>query len=158
MTNQLGIKELGHWKFSNRFNHNDYFGFLYAIENTVTNQWYIGKKNFFIRGKRSSKLYGKEHSWRTYTGSSVALNKDIKKYGKDKFNFMIIDLYKTKGGLYYAEAYSQMLLEVMTRYLPDGKTPQFYNRQISAIRFVPREDISNKTRRFITKLQRGLNG
>lgn len=106
MSKPLVTEELGHWKFPSKFNHNDWFGFLYAIENTVTGQWYIGKKNFFIRGKKSSKQYGKEHSWRTYTGSSITLNNDIKKFGKDKFNFFIIDLYKTKGGLYYAEAFT----------------------------------------------------
>jgi hypothetical protein len=153
MKKPLAVNELGHWQFKGKLDHSDYFGFLYAIENKETGQWYIGKKNFFIRGKKSSKQYGKEHSWRTYTGSSAALNKDISKYGKDKFNFIIIDLYKTKGGLYYAEAYTQMLLEVMTTYLTDGKTPRFYNRQIAAIRFVPKEEVSLKTKRFITKLK-----
>jgi hypothetical protein len=46
-----------------------------------------------------------------------------------------------------------MLLEVMTTYLTDGKTPRFYNRQIAAIRFVPKEEVSLKTKRFITKLK-----
>lgn len=157
MKKPLKKDELGHWKASFSFDHSEFFGFLYVIENKVTGQWYIGKKNFFIRGKKSSKHYGKEHNWRTYTGSSTELNKDIKAYGKDNFNFNIVDVYTTKGGLYYAEAYTQMILEVMTRYLPDGKTPVFYNRQIAAIRFVPREDITERTKRFITKLKGKLN-
>lgn len=154
MTKTLPLNQLGHWKFNTKFDTNEWFGFLYAIENTVTKQWYIGKKNFFTRGKKTSKDYGKEHSWRTYTSSSITLNSDIKTYKKENFKFYIIDLYKTKGGLYYAEAYSQMLAEVMTRYLEDGKTPMFYNRQIAAIRFVPKEYPSIKTRNFILKLKK----
>jgi hypothetical protein len=96
----------------------------------------------------------KEHSWRTYTGSSKELNSDIKKYGKDKFEFKMIDVYNTKGGLYYAEVYTQVLLEVMTRKLKGSDIPMFYNRQIAPVRFVPKEDITNKTRRFISKFNK----
>jgi hypothetical protein len=146
--------ENGHWKFSSSFDSEEWFGFIYCIENTVTSQFYIGKKQFHHHGKKKSKHYGKEMAWRSYVGSSVHLKEDIKKYGKDKFNFEIIDLYKTKGGLYYAEAYLQMLSDSMTEYLSDGKTPRFYNRQIAAIRFVPKEQPTKKTKLFINKVRK----
>lgn len=146
--------DLGHWKCSFEFEPDKWFGFLYCIHNTVTNQFYIGKKQFRHMGKKSSKHYGKEMSWRTYTGSSTHLNDDIEKYGHDKFKFVIIDVYKTKGGLYYAEAFSQMLLECMTTYLEDGKTPRWYNRQIAAIRFVTKETPTERTRNFIKNVKR----
>lgn len=150
----LSKNEIGHWSCSFRFDPEKWFGFLYFIQNTETNQFYIGKKQFRHMGKKSSKTYGKEMTWRTYTGSSSHLNKDINTIGHDKFKFTIIDTYKTKGGLYYAEAYSQMLCECMTERLEDDKTPRFYNRQISAIRFVPREDVTDRTRKFIKSIKR----
>jgi hypothetical protein len=99
-------------------------------------------------------MYGKPMSWKTYVGSSVALKKDITKYKKKNFRFEIVDLFKTKGGLYYSEAYLQMLSDCMTEYLEDGKTPRFYNRQIAAIRFVPSESPSKRTKDYIKKLRK----
>jgi hypothetical protein len=151
-------KDIGHWEFHRDFDNEEYFGFIYCVKNKVTNQYYIGKKQFFRLGLKKSKTYGKEMLWRNYTGSSVTLNKDIKKLGKKNFSFEIIDLYKTKGVLYYAEAYVQMSLDVMTRRLPDGKTPQFYNRQIAAIRFVPAHGPTELTLSFIERLKGELNG
>jgi hypothetical protein len=145
---------MGHWKSKAKFNPCDYFGFLYCIHNTETNQFYWGKKQFFHGGKKKSKTYGKEMSWRTYTGSSEHLKKDISLYGHDKFVFEIVDLYKMKGGLYYAEAFAQMVSESMTEKLEDEKTPRFYNRQIAAIRFVPKEAVSEKTKKYIKALRR----
>ena len=153
-TKQLSLDEIGHWKSKVKFNPCDYFGFLYCIHNKVTNQFYWGKKQFFHGGKKKSKTYGKEMSWRTYTGSSTHLKADIAKYGHDNFKFEIVDLYKMKGGLYYAEAYAQMLSECMTEMLEDAKTPRFYNRQIAAIRFVPKEAVTEKTKKYIKALRR----
>lgn len=153
-TSLLSLSEIGHWKTNKKFNPCDWFGFLYCIKNNVTEQLYWGKKQFFHGGKRKSKTYGKEMTWRTYTGSSSNLKSDISKYGHDNFNFDIVDLYKTKGGLYYAEAYAQMVSESMTEMLNDGKTPRFYNRQIAAIRFVPKEAVSEKTKRYIKSLKK----
>jgi hypothetical protein len=151
-TKPLLKAELGHWKTKVKVNPSKAFGFLYCIHNTETDQYYWGKKQFFHGGKKKSKTYGKEMTWRTYTGSSVHLKKDIALIGHDKFTFEIVDTYKTKGGLYHAEAYCQMISESMTEYLADKKTPRFYNRQIAAIRFVPKEAVTKKTREYITEL------
>jgi len=150
----LSRNELGHWEYPYKFDTDQWFGFVYCIENKTTNQFYIGKKQLWHGGKRKSRTYGKPMAWKTYTGSSTALNKDIIKYGKNNFSFEIIDLYKTKGGLYYAEAYVQMLAESMTEYLSDQETPRFYNRQIAAIRFVPKEHPSKRTKSFVNKIKK----
>jgi hypothetical protein len=47
-----------------------------------------------------------------------------------------------------------MLSDSMTEYLSDGKTPRFYNRQIAAIRFVPKEQPTKKTKLFINKVRK----
>jgi len=150
----MPITDTGHWKFSQRFKPSDWFGFVYCIENVKTNQYYIGKKQFFHGGKKRSRFYGKPMNWKIYSGSSKMLKEDIKRYGKDNFKFEIVDLYKTKGGLYYAEAYLQMLSGCMTEYLADKITPRFYNRQIAAIRFVPQEFPTLKTKRYVNKLKK----
>lgn len=151
---------LGHWSIYGNlpkdFEVKDYFGFVYIIKNNHTEQYYIGKKQFQHHGSKKSRHYGREMNWRNYTGSSAALNADIKKYGKDNFKFLMIDLYKTKGGMYYAEAYLQMILGCMTEYLSDKQTPRFYNRQIAAIRFVPKEPPTAKTLKFINSFKRGM--
>lgn len=149
----LSLDEMGHWQYPYKFNPKEWFGFLYCIENKETKQFYIGKKQFFYHGKKKSKTYGKEMSWRTYVGSSVDVKKDLKLYGKEAFNFEIVDLYKTKGGLYYAEAYLQMLSDCMTEYA-ETNIPRFYNRQIAAIRFVPKEIPTKRTKMYISKIKR----
>ena len=146
--------ELGHWEYNYKVDIEEWFGFIYCIENKVTNQFYIGKKQLRHAGKKKSKTYGKPMLWKTYTGSSIALNSDIKKYRKENFKFEIIEFYKTKGGLYYAEAYVQMLSDSMTEYLSDLITPRSYNRQIAAIRFVPKEYPTKKTKAFVSKLKK----
>jgi hypothetical protein len=153
-TKPLSKDELGHWVSKVPINPSASFGFLYCITNTVTGQFYWGKKQFFHGGKRGSKTKGKEMTWRTYTGSSAHLKEDIAIFGHDKFKFEIVDVYKTKGGLYYAEAYCQMVSECMTKMLPDGSKPRFYNRQIAAIRFIPKEEPSELTRKYLTSIKR----
>jgi len=130
---------------------------LYCIQNLETNQFYWGKKQFFHGGKKKSATYGKEMTWRTYTGSSEHLKKDINLYGHDKFKFEVVDVYRTKGGLYYAEAFCQMVSESMTEMLDDEKTPRFYNRQIAAIRFVPKEAVTEKSKKYVKSLKRKYN-
>jgi len=153
---------LGHWStfgvHPKDFDTEKYFGFIYCIENTKTEQFYLGKKQFRTKGKKRSKNYNKEMNWRGYTGSSTKLNHDISELGKENFIFKIVDLYVTKGGLYYAEAYTQMLLGTMTDYLPDGKTPRWYNAQIGPVRFVPKEKPTPKNERFIKSIKRKLHG
>jgi len=146
--------DIGHWEYSTTFKPENWFGFVYCIENLVTKQYYIGKKQLWHGGKKKSKTYGKQMSWKTYVGSSTTLKKDITKYGKANFKFEIVDLYNTKGGLYYAEAYLQMLCDCMTEYLEDGKTPRFYNRQIAAIRFVPSESPTKRTKSYIKEIKK----
>jgi len=149
----LSKTDLGHWKYFGPLpkdaDDETYFGFVYVIENKATKQFYCGKKQFRVRGAKRSKNYNKSHSWRTYTGSSTHLNADIKAQGKENFDFTMVSLYKTKGGLYYSEAYSQMVLGVMTHYKPCGKIPVWYNGQIGPVRFAPKEDISENNLKFI---------
>lgn len=165
--------ELGHWEFSRSLDPDKHFGFVYCITNEPEQRFYIGRKNFATGGKKTRKhpktgkripnlAFGKDTKWRDYMGSSVDLGADIKRLGKDSFKFQIVDVYNTYGGLYYAEAYTQMCTESMTKKLKEGRGLdcfRFYNRQVAPVRFRPQEEPTKKTRQFIKKLEKDiLNG
>lgn len=110
--------DFGHWEYSGKdFFIEDYVGFVYIITNLVNNRKYIGQKQFFnkrtkppLKGrvnKRRSKI---ESEWRTYTGSSVELNKDIEELGKENFKFEILELCESKWELTYGE-YKKIIME-----------------------------------------------
>ncbi|QGH74679.1 hypothetical protein DSS3PM1_00002 [Bacteriophage DSS3_PM1] len=153
----LGANEIGHWGFTKKFRVSEWFGFIYCITRKSDGKFYFGKKQLRVMGKKRSANYGKEHSWRTYTGSSDVLNKDIKALGKDAFNFEIVDLYKTKGGLYYAEAYLQMVSNSLPLRLPsDPEEFASYNATIAAVRFIPKEEPTYRTKTFVSKVNKRL--
>jgi hypothetical protein len=47
-----------------------------------------------------------------------------------------------------------MILGVMTEKLPCGVLPRFYNAQIAAIRFTPKEELTTNTKKFIRNFKR----
>lgn len=137
--------EGSHWRAFNELgNISDLFGFIYLIHNKVSGQYYIGKKQFWserhvaVKGRKNRKKVLSPSKWEKYTGSCTYLNDDIEKQGKDTFEFYIIDVFKTRGGLYYAEANLQHKFDVMYLKL-DDKLRLFYNGNIAAVKFIPRE-------------------
>jgi hypothetical protein len=137
-------KEFGHWEIMPYLLDQDPLkahGFVYCVENTETGKLYIGRKQTVHLGKKSNKTYGKTTNWKSYMGSSKHLTDDIKSLGKDKFKFVILEFYNTRGGLNYAEIAFQIKCDVMTAKLPDGER-QFYNGQVGAVRWIPKETIS----------------
>lgn len=149
----------GHWVTSTHLLEVDPMtthGFVYCIKNTVNNQMYIGRKNTRHFGKKSSKNYGKETNWKTYSGSSKHLTEQIKEFGKDKFKFVILEFYNTRGGLNYGEIAFQIKCDVMTARLPNGER-MFLNGQVGAVRWVPKEtrDFSDRTRELMSEAKKG---
>lgn len=124
----------GHWLSKTKINPEEYFGFVYLIRCKITKRGYIGKKQFFSYKKKKK---DKETNWITYTSSSVELNQDIKNFKKNNFEFLILGLYKTRGGLVYAEANLQHRYNVLTESDTNGRL--WYNKQIGAIKFIPKE-------------------
>lgn len=146
----------GHWYFPIDFNPEDWFGFIYRITNLTNNREYIGKKQFF--GKRTKKVAGRtnrkhfqvDSNWQQYTGSSVSLNNDIEKLGKENFYFEIISLHKTKGSLHYAEVELQVKENVLKETFDDGSR-KYYNGHIAAVKFLPPDEHSDETKMKISK-------
>lgn len=103
----------------------DYYGFVYRITNTVTEKTYIGKKLFWfkktkiIKGKK--KRYLAPSDWKTYFGSSKAVQQDVHLLGEHVFRREILKLCKNKGECSYYEAKAQFDYNVLLQ--PD----RYYN-------------------------------
>jgi len=159
MEHAVDEDEWGHWKTMPYLTDVDpmkSYGFVYVIRNKTNNKLYIGRKNTRHFGKKSSKNYGKETNWKRYAGSSKHVTEDIKIFGKDNFEFILLEFYNTRGGLNYAEIAFQIKCDVMTAKLPDGER-QFYNGQVGAVRWIPKEtrDFSERTRQLMSEAKKG---
>ena len=143
---------LGHWKYKGEdFNVDDYFGFVYMITVSVPEGnpiRYIGKKQFhsYKKTKRD-----KESNWKKYTSSSKHINGLLKEGSKATME--IIQLFETRGGLTAAECKVQWYLDVLTEKCPEG-VPLYLNRQIGAVKFIPKEAISDETKSRLDELYR----
>ena len=106
----------------------DYYGFIYLIENLINGKKYIGRKYLTkagyktVKGKR--KKIRLESDWRDYYGSSTSLKEDVDHYGKDSFRRTILRLCKSRGECNYFE----------TKYIFDTDAildHQYYNNWVS---------------------------
>jgi hypothetical protein len=115
----------------------DAVGFVYIIENLTSGRRYIGKKLLSFAKttyktvqlkngtKKKKKIRSKIPSdWEDYYGSSVELNKDIEKLGKENFKREILHYCKSKAECSYIEAKLQFEHRVL-------ESDEFYNGQIS---------------------------
>ena len=72
-----------------------------------------------------------------YTGSSVPLNEDIKKHGKENFTFQIIGEYENKRSLKYYECFYQMKYKVLTAIIEGTDEPAYYNNYVGGSFYRP---------------------
>lgn len=119
--------DYGHWKIPFEFNPDEYFGFVYLIENTTNGKQYIGQKKF--RNNR-----GQYNFWLNYIGSSVDLKEDMRLL-KGTFTFNILSLHTTFEELQFAERDLQIKKNVLYSLLENGER-KYYNRCIFTIGFV----------------------
>lgn len=109
----------------------DYFGFVYLIQNNLNGRKYVGRKYFwqFRTPKGKKKKVKSESNWKEYYGSCPELKDDIDKFGKENFSRTILSLHKTKGKTNYEETRQLFTKGVLTEALEDG-IPAFYNSNI----------------------------
>lgn len=118
------------WLFEDKeFEYDDqWYGFIYLIENIINGKKYIGRKFLTKAGyktvNKKRKKIRVESDWADYYGSSPALAKDIEIYGKDNFKRTILRLCKSRGECNYWEA--KLIFE--TDAVLDGN---YYNNWIS---------------------------
>ena len=115
-------------------------GFIYEVY-YLGKLIYVGKKSFWsnvsiaVPGKKRKQKVVKESNWQTYTGSSIDLNKAIRKLGKEKFIFKVVYLAKTKIDLTYYEVKSQVENDVLNHpeMLNDCILGKFYKGRVSKL-------------------------
>ena len=109
----------------------DYFGFVYLIQNNLTGKKYIGRKYLwqFRTPKGKKRKVKSESDWKNYYGSCPELKEDIDKLGRENFSRTILSLHKTKGKTNFEETRQLFVNGVLTEALEDG-TPAFYNSNI----------------------------
>lgn len=110
-------------------NSDEWYGFIYLIENLKNGRKYIGRKYLtkaaYKTVKSKRKKIRKESDWSTYYGSSPSLLADVELYGKENFKRTILRLCKSRGECNYFEA--KEIFE--TDAVLDGN---YYNQWVSA--------------------------
>ena len=109
----------------------DYFGFVYLIQNNLNGRKYIGRKYFwqFRTPKGKKRKVKSESDWKKYYGSCPELKEDIDKLGRENFSRTILSLHKTKGKTNFEETRQLFIHNVLTESLDNGE-PAFYNGNI----------------------------
>ena len=109
----------------------DYFGFVYLIENNINGRKYVGRKYFwsFRTPKGKNRKVKSESDWKKYYGSCPELKEDIQKCDKENFSRTILSLHKTRGKTNFEETRQLFFHNVLTEALVDG-IPAFYNSNI----------------------------
>jgi len=110
---------------------NGYYGFVYLITNLCNDRKYIGRKYFwsFTKKKGQNRRTKSESDWRNYYGSCPELKEDVRKYGKENFQRIILSLHTTKGQCNYEETRQLFINNVLTESLTEG-VPVYYNSNI----------------------------
>lgn len=97
----------------------EHYGFVYIITNLLNGKQYVGKKLFWFKKtkilKKKKVRYLAESDWKSYYGSSIALNKDVEAHGEDNFKREILHLCKSKGECSYLEAKEQIQRDVLLK-------------------------------------------
>jgi hypothetical protein len=109
----------------------DYFGFVYLIQNNLNGRKYIGRKYLwqFRTPKGKKRKVKSESDWKNYYGSCPELKEDIEKFGRENFSRTILSLHKTKGKTNYEETRQLFVNNVLTEALDNGE-PAFYNSNV----------------------------
>ena len=107
-------------------------GFVYLIIEKDTSKAYIGLKHYRLRGKRK----GQQSNWKTYTSSSTWVKQLIAERGVDNFDFIILEQYYTRGGLSFAEVWTQVSCEI------PSQNEKYFNRFIDKITFKVTEPVT----------------
>lgn len=131
--------DYGHWDVSlvGNFDPSYWFGFIYEIENLITGQKYIGKKQFRqkksrppLKGKKRKRIEYVDSNWRKYESSSDLVKQGIQEHGKENFKFVILRLCSGLCELSYTEEKLQFENDVLFKKLSSG-LDAYYNNTIA---------------------------
>lgn len=150
--------DYGHWDITQfgEFDPNEFFGFIYEIEEIATGRRYIGKKFFRHKRKKTKadRSKTKESDWREYTSSCVPLQESIELQGKDKFTFRMISLCSGRCQLTYEENQIQFARDVLRSRLPNGER-MYFNKTIGHLLFAGVETQTEATKAKMSATRMG---
>lgn len=133
----------GHWQFEEPLGQDGEFGFIYLIHDKVNSRMYIGKKQFLGTGKKNK---GVESNWRWYTSSCKELVESIKANGKEAFDFFILEQYRIRGSLGFAETWSICHVEAL------ANRDKWYNGLINKVSWTVRESITARHKERLRRI------
>lgn len=136
----------GHWEFEEPLGQNGEFGFIYLIHDNTLDKWYIGKKQFLGTGQKNK---GLPTNWQWYTSSCKELCESIKRNGKEAFSFYVLEQYRIRGSLGFAETWSICYVEAL------ANRDKWYNGLINKVSWNVKEGI---TARHKSRLKLILEG
>ena len=139
LNKKLVKKVKGQWQCEFRPTPSTYEGFIYIVINKTNKEYYIGKRGYKTKSRKPS-----EH-WKTYRSSSKTLKKLISENYTD-YEFYIIEQYKTKSGLNYAEIWSQMIFET-----PSDSSS--LNYKIQSMSYKSKEKITERHKKKMQELK-----
>ena len=126
----------GHWDFPEQMGGPEYFGFIYLIEDTLHDKFYIGCKRYRSEAKDNK---GGDSGWRTYVSSSKNIAGAIAERGdKSSFRFYCLEQYKIRGTIGWAETWSLCRAEVLSN------SAKWYNGLIQKVSWRVREHITER--------------
>lgn len=122
----------GHWRFEEQMGNG--VGFIYVIRDRILDRFYLGKKLYRGTGVKNQ---GVESNWRKYMTSSATMAFEFKEREKAEFDFIVLEEYRTKGTLSYAETWTLCHVEAPTSNV-------WYNKRIEKISWKVSEPISER--------------
>ena len=139
----------GHWLWADEpLGRVGYKGFIYVIKDTINQKLYRGKKQFVGAGKLNK---GIQSNWQWYISSSKELAANVKMLGKEHFEFIAIEQYRSAGALSYAETWS--LLHVQAPVYRD----KWYNVLINKISWAVKEPPTQRHRDRLHAVMESVN-
>lgn len=136
----------GHWQFEEALCQRKQFGFIYLIHDVTNDRMYIGKKQYVGAGKLNK---GQETDWRSYCSSCKELQKALIANGKQSFKFYVLEEYRLRGSLGYAETWSLMQVEAL------ANRDKWYNGLVNKVSWNVNEGISQRHKRRLDAIVNG---
>lgn len=136
----------GHWLFEDVLAMNKEMGFIYLIHDLEADKMYIGQKLFVGTGKLNRH---KESDWKYYISSSEELSTLIRVNGRERFKFYVLEEYRYKSSLTFAETWSLMRVEAPANH------KKWYNARVERLTHPVRECITERHKRRLDMITSG---